>query len=57
MIFMLRIAFSLCSAMITSYGVPDEYRHCFIVFDEISEGESIGLKNISKDLYEIAEIE
>lgn len=57
MIFILRIAFSLSSAMITSYGVLDEYMHYFNVFDEISECEPMGLKNIPKDLYEIAEIE
>jgi hypothetical protein len=31
--------------------------HCFNVFDEISECEPMGLKNVPKDLYEIAEIE
>ena len=38
------------------YGTPEEYMHCFNVFDEIPKYEPMEVENIN-DLYQTTELE
>jgi hypothetical protein len=48
--------FALLHYKMSIYGVPEEYMHCFNVFDEIPKYEPIEVENIN-DLYQTTELE